>query len=262
MYSPLLGGFLSRDPIMYYGGVDLYAYVGGKPLRYTDPMGSQEVDSAGRECCGDQMSTIELRVEMPPNGSVLQELFENINTICGRFASSPLAYAACVAMTFRTLEIPATGHAFIWIDPPFDITTRGGTIISSEPNGYGLYPVGRPNWLCEGVILDDTGHAYNRVASFRACPETLDDVMNRINSDRAALITTYTILPGGFSNGVVNIGNCTSWACSVLERSGISVSPSYRQIEPAFLGCGPLFCNAPPPPPVAPRPAPIDPFAP
>ena len=39
MYSPELGRFIGRDPIDYRGGPNLYAYVDGKPERYTDPFG-------------------------------------------------------------------------------------------------------------------------------------------------------------------------------------------------------------------------------
>ncbi|WP_425267248.1 RHS repeat-associated core domain-containing protein [Aeoliella straminimaris] len=38
-YHPQLGRFVNRDPIGYRGGMNLYAYVGGMPTRYTDPMG-------------------------------------------------------------------------------------------------------------------------------------------------------------------------------------------------------------------------------
>ena len=38
-YSPALGRFLSRDPIGYRSGMNLYGYVGDRPMARTDPLG-------------------------------------------------------------------------------------------------------------------------------------------------------------------------------------------------------------------------------
>lgn len=47
-YSPTFKRFISEDPIGYFGGSNLYAYVRGNPLRYTDPRGlsPQDVSNA------------------------------------------------------------------------------------------------------------------------------------------------------------------------------------------------------------------------
>jgi RHS repeat-associated protein len=59
-YSPTLGRFLQADPILYAGGMNLYAYVGNDPLNWVDPLGLQEevegVDVTGRRPLGAGMT--------------------------------------------------------------------------------------------------------------------------------------------------------------------------------------------------------------
>jgi RHS repeat-associated protein len=38
-YDPMEGKFISKDPIGFKGGINLYAYVGQNPINYTDPFG-------------------------------------------------------------------------------------------------------------------------------------------------------------------------------------------------------------------------------
>jgi RHS repeat-associated protein len=50
-YHSALGRFVGEDPLGFLGGINLYAYVGGNPMKWVDPLGFQQ-KSATFQCDG------------------------------------------------------------------------------------------------------------------------------------------------------------------------------------------------------------------
>jgi len=74
VYDPVTARWLSRDPIEEAGGVNLYAYVDGNPVNYSDPLGLHHqgngcVDGLGNlvACPRDICKTAECAAGILPN---------------------------------------------------------------------------------------------------------------------------------------------------------------------------------------------------
>lgn len=78
-YDPVLGRFLSADPLVFKGGLNLYQYAGDNPLRWSDPSGLIKADSAGEYLYGKVLSLLNATL-----GGVWSE-FGHASSIMGNY---------------------------------------------------------------------------------------------------------------------------------------------------------------------------------
>ena len=63
VYAPSFGRFLEPDPIRFAGGLNLYAYTGGDPINFTDPLGLDEEKNGTCPTSAGDMPCTEITVK-------------------------------------------------------------------------------------------------------------------------------------------------------------------------------------------------------
>ena len=113
-YDSKVGRFVTKDPIGFKGGINVYAYVGNNPIKYRDPSGhmgcsqSNNTNAKGYEVGNFCAAQIKGRIKNPDSCISDKMIFEDCTICCVELSqdlpSSDLVASACLTMCQSTLH--------------------------------------------------------------------------------------------------------------------------------------------------------------
>jgi RHS repeat-associated protein len=154
-YDPASGRWISRDPIGEEGGVNLYAYVLGNPIGYTDPLGLSPYN--------DPMNQIANRAAgLPPNANLPPPIKGTVtaNAQLGNIGPIP------VGVTFQcTIDNNGMKPSYLGAGIVIGRSLRYGataTVKNGDPSGYGVrtnisVPVVKGGGISASSVVTSTG---------------------------------------------------------------------------------------------------------
>jgi len=141
-YSPMLGKFLSRDPIGEAGGTNLYGYVGNNPIKYSDPSGLGPITAATWGAAGAQIGWW----AGGGTGALATAPFGGEGAIPGAWSGAAIGGAFGYSLGWLQ---PDPGQTSCNAKPPKNASDPNGPKAPGEPGaaeGF-EHPEGGPNWV-------------------------------------------------------------------------------------------------------------------
>jgi RHS repeat-associated protein len=170
-YDPIEGRFLSRDPIGFEGGINLYAYTLNNPINYTDPFGEKVTISITRE-------------------SSTQDSFSGRINVASDIVSDSFSGYTLEPVRNKIPVLPGTYKAKLRKDHnPWRIE-----LIGVPGNSYIQIHKGNYPQDSAGCFLVGTGRSKDMVTNSGAAMTSILEIINKDCSD------DITVIVGGISS--------------------------------------------------------------
>ena len=111
-YDPMEGRFISKDPIGFKGGINVYAYVQNNPIDLTDPNGLRGGQTGNANARTDCSALVDIFNDMLSFFGSIPRANETLAIVDGMRASIPCGVKRSVTICFR----PGS--------PPTDVTVN------------------------------------------------------------------------------------------------------------------------------------------
>ena len=115
-YDSATGRFLTRDPIGYLGGINLYTYTQNNPVNFADPLGTTEQPCNPPPSCADAMKARDACIQDAVVNAEIQNAVAGALLVvavvaCTAAAAglSPLGSILCIKVAFSVYGITAAG---------------------------------------------------------------------------------------------------------------------------------------------------------
>ncbi len=197
-YAPALGRFLQTDPIGTAGGVNLYAYVGGDPVNFTDTWGLEKGEKpivvTGLPCAAvpECMRLRQERLRLEAERAAAQQWLRNMQELFGLGHDYTVTNKVCNAALGPAAQVEALGSAAYPGQNPYSQVQSGQFYIVTDPR----------NGLPGGIVRSTVSNRGFTVTNVTTPLHVFAGRVDRTISANAAgtYITTHGV---GTSPGIV-----------------------------------------------------------